>query len=165
MSRWSLLVASLMFIASIWFVLASARPGGTMAAAGAAGVPAAEPIATVHQLMTGIVGPASTTVYESVSIVIDRQGEKENYPQDEAEWDAVAGAAAALAESGSLLMVADRPGARDTDSWRKLSQDMIDASLISMKAAQARDKEALLASGEALNASCDSCHRSYDIDE
>jgi cytochrome c556 len=41
---------------------------------------------------------------------------------------------------------------------------MIDASLISMKAAQAKDKEALLASGEALNDSCDSCHQKYNID-
>lgn len=158
-----------MFIASIWFVLASARPGGSVAAgaapAGAGAAPAAEPIATVQQLMTGLVGPAANTVYESVSIVIDKNGEKENYPQDDAAWDAVAGAAAALAESGSLLMVADRPGARNTDGWRKLSQDMIDASLISMKAAQAHDREALLASGEALNASCDGCHRSYDVDE
>ena len=70
--------------------------------------------------------------------------------------------AAAVAESGGLLMIDSR--ARD-ERWVQISQEMIDASLISMRAAQDQDKEALLASGEALNASCDSCHRAYGIDE
>ena len=150
-----------MFIASIWFVLASARGGGAVAGAAPA---AAEPVASVYQLMTGLVGPASTTVYDSVSIVIDKDGEHDNYPRTQAEWDAVAGAAAALVEAGSLLKVGSRSGARDTDAWKKISQDMIDASLVSMKAAEARDKEALLASGEALNRSCNDCHQAYDVE-
>jgi cytochrome c556 len=54
--------------------------------------------------------------------------------------------------------------ARDTDRWISISQSMIDASLVSLKAAEARDKEAVLASGEALNASCDDCHRIYNVE-
>jgi len=59
MSPWTLLITSLMFVASIWFVLAATRnPGRPDAAAAAA------PFATVRQL-TGIVSPASTVVYRS----------------------------------------------------------------------------------------------------
>ena len=153
-----LLLSVLMFVASIWFVLAGLQPG----AAAAAGAPT-EPVATVKQLMDGIIAPASSTVYQSVSIVVTVEGEQENYPRTQAEWDAVSGAAAALAEAGGLLMVEGRR--RDDVLWTQHSQAMIAAALVSMKAAQNRDKEALLASGEALNASCDSCHRSYDVDE
>jgi hypothetical protein len=162
-SQWTLLIASLMFIFSLWFVLSSAQqmaPAATPAAA----APAAEPIATVRELMTGLIGPASTTVYKSVSIIVDKDGEKEFFPQNPEEWDAVVGAAAAVAESGALLKIAGRPGAVDADPWRKYSQDMIDASLISKRAAEARDKEGLLASGEALNASCNGCHLAYDVE-
>lgn len=154
---WALLLSSVMFVASIWLVLVGAKNAGESTA------PAAAPIATVKQLMDGLVSPAATTVYKSVSIVISDKGVEENYPRTEQEWHAVEGAAAALAEAGGLLMVEGR--ARDQDRWLKISQAMIDASLISMKAAQARDKEALLASGEALNASCDNCHRVFNVDE
>lgn len=155
MAQWILLLSGVMFLTSIWFLLAGAGAGP---AAGAR----TEPVATVKQIMTGLVSPASTTVYQSVSIIISEQGVQENYPRSDEEWDAVSGAAAALAEAGGLMMVEGR--ARDEDEWIKISQQMIDASLISMKAAQAKDKEALLASGEALNDSCDSCHQKYNID-
>ena len=159
-THWMLTLSALMFVASIWFVLAQASGG---ARAGAAAGPAMEPIATVKQIMNGIVAPASGTVYQSVSIIVDHEGEHENYPRSDEEWDVVAASAAAIAEAGGLLMAEGR--ARDTERWMAISQEMIDASLISMKAAQDQDKEALLASGEALNASCDNCHRAYGIDE
>jgi hypothetical protein len=157
--HWMLTVSTLMFVASIWFVLAQASGGS---GAGGAGGPVTEPIATVKQLMNGIVAPASGTVYQSVSIIIDHEGEHENHPRSDEEWDVVAASAAAIAEAGGLLMMDGR--ARD-ERWVQISQQMIDASLISMRAAQDQDKEALLASGEALNASCDSCHQAYGIDE
>jgi hypothetical protein len=154
-AHWMLLLSSLMFVTSLWFVLAgaSATPAGTARPA---------PVATVKQLMDGLIGPASATVYASVSIIVSAEGEKENYPKSEAEWDRVSGAAAALAEAGALLMAEGR--ARDEDRWKSISQSMIEASVVSMKAAQARDKDALLASGEALNNTCDDCHRIYSVD-
>jgi cytochrome c556 len=69
-----------------------------------------------------------------------------------------------VAEAGELLKLKGREGARDADPWRKYSQDMIDASLIARKAAAAQDKEGVLASGEALNDSCNGCHRTYDVE-
>jgi hypothetical protein len=156
-TQWILVLSVLMFVTSIWFILAGASGPGT------ASGPVVEPVATVKQIMSGIVAPASTTVYESVSIIVSFEGVQENHPRTQAEWDQVAGSAAAIAEAGGLMMVEGR--ARDTDRWIAMSQAMIDASLISMQAAQDQDKDALLASGEALNESCDSCHRAYSIDQ
>ena len=70
----------------------------------------------------------------------------------------MAASAAALAEAGGLLMVEGR--ARDQEMWAKMSagDDRREPHLDEGGAGQ--DKEAVLASGEALNESCDSCHRS-----
>ena len=156
-ASWMLMVSVLMFVASIWFVLAGLRNTAQAAPAGF------EPIATVKQIMDGIVAPASDTVYQSVSIIVSEAGVEENYPKTQAEWDVVAASAAALAEAGGLLTMGNR--LVDEDQWPGLAKAMTDASLISKKAAEDRDKDALLASGEALNESCDNCHRAYNIDE
>ena len=155
-AHWILVLNVLLFVTSIWFVLAGARGEGAAAAA-------PESVSTVKQLMDGIIGPASGTVYRSVSIMVSAEGEQENYPRTDREWEIVAASAAAIAEAGHLLM--SEKHVRDTEAWAKMSQAMIDASLISMKAAQDKDKEAVLASGEALNESCDGCHRRYMVDE
>ena len=158
-SQWTLLVASLMFVASIWFVLASARTPVAGASA-----PAAAPVASVREMMTGMVAPAATTVYRSVGYVVSVEGEQETSPQSEEEWDAIAGSAAAIAEAGAMLKVPGREGFNEAEGWQKFAQDMIDASLISRAAAVKRDKNALFASGEALNESCEGCHTAYDME-
>ena len=158
-SQWTLLVTCLMFVASIWFVLASAK---TPAAGGA--TPAAAPVASVREMMTGMVAPAATTVYRSVGYVVSVEGEKETSPQSDEEWDAIAGSAAALAEAGAMLKAPGRDGFNGAEGWQKFAQDMIDASLVSRAAAIKRDKQALFASGEALNESCEGCHSAYDME-
>src|SRR5215204_4909795 len=62
-SQWTLLVSGLIFVASIWFVLGCAR---TPAAEGTA----AAPVASVRELMTGLVSPAATNIYRSVGYVV-----------------------------------------------------------------------------------------------
>ena len=157
-SQWTLLVSCLMFVASIWFVLVSARNPAS------AGPAAAAPEASVRELMTGLVAPAATTVYRSVGYVVSLEGETETSPKTEAEWDAIAGSAASIAEAGALLKAKGRSGFNDAEGWQKFAQDMIDTSLISRAAALKRDKNALFASGEALNESCEGCHSAYDME-
>jgi hypothetical protein len=114
--------------------------------------------------MTGLIGPAATTVYRSVSYVVSAEGEKEFSPQNDEEWDVVVGSAAALVEAGELLKNTRREGARDAESWHKFSQDMIDASLVAKKAAEDRSKTGIIEIGERLNASCTGCHLAYDME-
>lgn len=158
-AQWMLLVSVLMFVASIWFVLAGLRSGAQAAPASAG--PVADPVATVRQVMLGVVAPASTTVYQSVSIIVDEKGITEKQPRTDEEWAVVEASAAALVEAGGLMKVGKR--VFDEERWPGLVQAMIDASLVSMKAATNHDKDALLASGEALNDSCDNCHRAYGV--
>ena len=42
-----------------------------------------------------------------------------------------------------------------------MSRALVDAAVVALKAVEAKDKDALLASGDAINTSCDSCHLKY----
>jgi hypothetical protein len=117
-----------------------------------------KPVASVRQIMQGIVGPAATVVFESVSTTVSVEGVVEKAPKTEAEWAAVGNSAAALVESANLMMVGNR--AIDAD-WTKISQALADAGVVALKAIEAKNAEALLASGEAINESCNACHRKY----
>ena len=63
-----LLVSLLLFVFGMWFALAGAR------ARPAGGPPAAAPVASVLEVMDGIVSPAAGVVYASVGTVVTREG-------------------------------------------------------------------------------------------
>ena len=67
--------------------------------------------------------------------------------------------AVALAEAGNLLMMEGR--AVDKGEWIKMSQAMIDAAKVALKATEAKSADAVLDSGDAINQSCDNCHQRY----
>ena len=164
--HWGLLVAVLVFGIAAGFLISGVRvrapgneSGGSAALTPAPAAPAPPPVATVLQVMQGIVAPASNVIYRSVSTVITAAGTVETAPKTDEDWEIVASSAAALAEGGALLLSGNR--ARDTADWRRLSQAMIDSAMTALKAAKARDTEGILAAGEVLNASCDNCHQRY----
>jgi hypothetical protein len=121
--------------------------------------PVGTPVASVKQIMNGIVRPASTTVFESVSTTYTEAGVEERAPRNDQEWADVGNSAAALIESGNLLLMEGR--AVDRGDWVKMSQAMIDAATVALRATDAKSTEGLLESGEAINESCDSCHQKY----
>src|SRR5262245_16793911 len=96
--NWLYVVSAALFISGIAFIIAGARTAQ-------AATPAAEPapaiatVATVKQIMDGIVSPAATAVFNSVGTVVDATGIHENQPRTDAEWAAVGASAAALVES------------------------------------------------------------------
>ena len=49
----------------------------------------------------------------------------------------------------------------DKGDWTTMSKAMADASIVALKAIEARDPDALLASGEGIKSSCDTCHQRY----
>ena len=107
----------------------------------------------------GIVRPAAREVFASVGTIISADGVEEREPRTDEEWAAVGNSAAALVESANLLMMDGR--AIDKGDWTKMSKAMADAAIVALKAIEARDKEALLASGEGINESCGACHQRY----
>ena len=148
-----LLVSLLLFVFGIWFVLAGVRTAG--------GPPAAPPVATVLEVMDGIVSPASGVVYGAVATTVTREGIQETRPKNDREWQRVAGNAAALIEASEMLKAEGR--ARDTGDWVMIAKAMGDAAAEVRAAAQKKDPEGILAAGERLNNSCDNCHRKYQV--
>jgi hypothetical protein len=156
--QWLFVVSVLLFITGIGFVIAGAREARSAGPAAEA-APAAPPVASIKQIMTAITDPTARTIYNSVSTVVSASGITETAPQTDAEWAALASAAAALAESGNLLLTPGR--AVDSGEWVKMTRALIDASIEAVKAAEAKSSDGILSTGSDINATCDTCHERY----
>ena len=154
--HWLFLVSVALFISGIGFIVAGAR---TAQGAEVVDAPAMTPVATVKQIMNGIVAPAATTVVDAVGTIVNADGVLEIAPKNEEEWAAVGNSAAALVESGNLLMLGDR--AVDRGEWVAMSRALTSAGIEALKAAEGKDKDALLAAGSVVNTACDNCHQKY----
>jgi len=155
--HWLFVVSVALFVSGIGFVIAGAR---SARAAVAVDTPVTTtPVASVKQIMKGIVAPAATVVFNSVSTTVSFKGIEERAPHSDEEWEVVGNSAAALVESGNLLLMGSR--AVDKGDWVTMSQALIDAGKVALKATQEKSAEGVLGAGEAVNMSCDNCHRKY----
>jgi len=156
--HWLFLVGVALFISGIGFIIASARTTQVEAAAPAA-APSLPPVATVKQIMAGIVMPSAASIWDSVSTIVDAKGVQDNQPRTDEEWARVGASAAALIESANLLTVGKR--AVDQGDWVKMSRAMADAAQIALKATAEKKPEGILEAGEKINETCDNCHQKY----
>jgi hypothetical protein len=156
--QWLFVVSVLLFITGIGFVIAGAREARSAGPAPEE-TPQAAPVATVKQIMTAITEPAALTVYNSVGTIISASGIKETAPQNDEEWAALGASAAALAESGNLMLTPGR--AVDNGDWVKMTRAFIDASMEAVTAAEAKSTEGILSAGSNINETCDTCHERY----
>lgn len=154
--HWLFVVSVALFLSGIGFLIAGARP---VQEAQSVEAPLTNPVADVKQIMNGIVAPAAEVVFGAVGTIVSHSGVEEKVPRTDQEWTTVGNSAAALVESGNLLMMGSR--AIDKGDWVKLSQALMESSVVAMKAIQAKDAQALLNSGEAIYASCNECHMKY----
>ena len=156
--HWLFLIGVILFISGIGFIVAGART--SRRAALPVSAPATTPVASVKQIMNGIVGPAAAVVYKAVGSTETAKGVEEWAPKSDAEWEAVGNSAAALVESGNLLLMGSR--VVDQQDWVKLSRMMIDGGRQALTAVEKRDAAGVMASGEPINSSCDACHEKYE---
>src|SRR5689334_6657365 len=107
--NWLFLVSVLLFVSGVGFIIAGERTAraATPAAASAAPVETA-PVGSIKQIMIGITNPAAYVVYEAVGTKSTSKGVEETAPQNDEEWGKVESAAAAVAESGNLLLTGNR---------------------------------------------------------
>jgi hypothetical protein len=157
--HWFFAVGVLFYLVGIGFVIAAARAARGAPTREQPAAAAVTSVATVKQIMKGIVGPAATTVFNAVSTTVTVKGIEDKAPQTAEEWEIVGNSAAALIESGNLLLLGNR--VVDKGDWVKMSQQMIEAAKVALKAVEAKSADQVLASGEAINNSCDTCHRKY----
>jgi hypothetical protein len=157
---WLFVVSVALFIGGIAFIIAGERTArAATPAAAAAATPDVTPVATVKQIMIGITNPAAFVVYEAVGTKSSAKGIEEIAPQNDEEWAKVASAGAAVVESGNLMLMGNR--AIDKGDWVKMTNDMIEQGKKAMKAADAKDKDGIVAAGGDLNTTCDNCHARY----
>jgi hypothetical protein len=153
-------VSALLFVCGIAFAVAGARASRQPDAPPAVTL---APVASVGQIMHAIVDPAADVVFGAVSTTATAAGVEEKAPSSDAEWEKVADSAAALVESGNLLLMGNR--AVDRGDWTTYAQDLIASATVALKAAEAKDAKGVFDSGEAIYASCDNCHRKYERTE
>ncbi len=111
--------------------------------------PTVTPVASVMQLMEAMVIPSSDALFN-----VGRQA-----PQNDDEWAAIRNHAIILAESGNLLMIGSR--AKDEEAWMRMSQALVDAGAVALKAAEAKNVDAVLEAGNQIIDTCETCHASY----
>jgi mono/diheme cytochrome c family protein len=111
--------------------------------------PTFKPVGDVKQIMHAVVIPSSTTVFR---VEVEA-------PKDDKEWEAVVNAALAMAEAGNLLMIPGR--AKDNAEWMKKAEALVDVGVKAMKAAEAKDPDAVIKIGYEIFDVCASCHDQY----
>ena len=121
--------------------------------------PAFKPVASVKQLMIAAVAPSADVLFDSVGTIVSSAGVEEIAPKNDEEWANVRNNALILAESGNLLMMGNR--AKDRGDWMKASQALVSVGVAALKAAEAKNADALLEAGGAIDAVCDQCHTKY----
>jgi hypothetical protein len=158
---WLFLVSVLLFVGGIGFIIAAER------ARREAGTPAGPPttvraapsLATVKQLMTGMIQPSAEHVWDSISVTVTDKGVEEKQPRTDDEWALVETSAVMLVESATLLLEGNRdPGG---DVWSRAAKNMAEASALTAKAANARNKDEVFKLGETIYRACTDCHATY----
>ena len=130
-----------------------------LAACGGPAPPPYKPVADVKQLMQGIVDPSADAVWQSVATIFTKKGTEERRPHTKEEWAAVRSHAMTLTESGNLLMMPGR--AKDGGDWMKFAQELVDTSAVALRAAEAKNVEALLDVGGRIDEVCERCPKKY----
>jgi cytochrome c556 len=136
-------------------VLAFLLAGAALAQAPATFKP--RPVGNLKQVMRSILLPSSDLIFAV----------QQAAPKDDAGWANVANAAVAIGESASLIMMPGRlradgqPVPVAKPDWIKFSQALVEASKVTLKAAQSKNAEAVGNSTDGLSAACDNCHQVY----
>lgn len=140
-------------------VWAAVLLGVAASAGGAVSQTAPEPpMLSARDLMRHVVNPAAELYWKGSGTVDTEAGAASRAPTTDATWTALANAAAVVQESGHLLSMPGR--ARDAD-WMRFSQQMALAGAAGLKAARAKDEDAVFEAGSAMYEACYACHGKY----
>jgi hypothetical protein len=141
------------YVAAAAVVVSACNDGGTQR-------PPFKPIVDTGTLMESFIEPSADVIWLSVGTIVTAAGEEHIRPKTEEEWTNVRNAAVAVSEAGNLLMM--EPRALDADEWMRLSQAMVDTGAEAIKAADAKDPDAMFEAGAQIYAVCSNCHAKYD---
>lgn len=159
---------------------------GREASTGKAGAatPDFRPDATMREIMDSLVDPSADGIWDAVATTITAKGTIEKYPRTDEEWQELRRHAIRLMEATNLLLIPGRhvakPGEKAVDPAHELDPDRVEAIIDGdraafaqfahllhdsvgpvIKAIDAKDKDALLAAGDGIDAACETCHLRY----
>ena len=147
---------------------------------------AQQPQASVLDLMVGPIDAAADALWDAVGTESTAKGPVDKVPQTDADWAKLRMHAVMLAEMSNLLMIEGRlvarpgqalenpPGEGDLTPEQSLAEInanraayngfaklMQDTAVTSITAIDARDVDALLQAGGALDEACETCHTRF----
>jgi hypothetical protein len=145
-----------------------------------------KPTATIQDIMTSIVDPAADFIWDAVSTEVTKSGTVNKLPQNEAEWVAIRHQAITLIEAANLLVMDGRrvaaagttledartPGILTVAQAQKAidgdrqtfighAYELQDAAVQALVAIDAKNPDALVKAGGAIDKSCEQCHLKY----
>ncbi len=144
------------------------------------------PVASVLDLMLGVIDPSADTMWESVATISGPKGVEERQPRTDKEWTEVRYKALLVLEGANMLMVEGRkvahpgqqleePGSKtdytpaqaqaaidaDRPSFIAFAHALQDAAATALTAIEKRDANALLEAGGDMDEACESCHKRF----
>jgi hypothetical protein len=144
---WSLLCAS---------ALALPQCSSGTIGTGSDGQPSFTVVATNDQVMDAIIIPNAQAIWDAV---VYTNGELVTSPRTDDDWYNLQMNGYALAESGNLLKIP--PRARPEADWDQWATELTAKARDVIRAAEAKDIQALLVSGGDVYTVCTDCHRKY----
>jgi hypothetical protein len=128
------------------------------------------PVASIQELMQAEVDTSADGVWNAVATISTAKGVEEHRPQTAEEWAAVRLSAMTLIEATNLLMMDGR--ALDSKQIQALidakrpqfnafAAALRDAGIVALANIDAKDPQALVKAGGAMEAVCEACHLTF----
>lgn len=140
------------------------------------------PTATIQELMDGQIDPSADALWDSVAYIATEQGTEDRQPRSDEDWKALRTSTLTLIEAANLLSMPGRRVAATNASaglgeltpaeiqqrlstshgaFAQFAHGLQDAALQALKAIDARDPQALMDAGGAIDEACEACHVTY----
>ena len=139
---------------------------------------------TIREIMQSMVAPKADIIWDAVSTSVTDKGVIEKVPKTDEDWLAIRHDAITLVEATNSILIPGRhvakPGDKAEDpkvqlppeqiealinqdraNFNKLANGLYDSVLPVLRAIEAKDKEALLEAGDAIDRACEGCHFTY----
>ena len=138
-------------------ILGSLLAATALGAAAGAQAPAASAVGSMSDLMVKMIYPTSDAIF----YITTRE------PKTEADWGELQAKALTLAESANLLTIPGRicsngaPVPVKDAAWAAFVQQLRNGSMQAYQAAKTKDQDKMIDASNAVNASCEGCHRKW----
>lgn len=145
--------------------------------------PQLRPVASIQELMQGLIDPSADGIWNAVETITTASGTSTRQPQTAEEWSGVRRAAVVLAEGANLLVIEGRrAGAQDFPAEATGALDSVhiqeliaakrptfnafavalrEAALTAVSAIDAHNPAQLVSAGGAIDQVCESCHLAF----